>query len=1000
MEARLEIYTLGGVQILHAGEPVTGLHTHKAEALLVYLASTRRPQPREVLADLLWDERTQSQAMGNLRGVLTNLRQVLGDTLLITRDTAGINPAVQVWLDALELEESLTAIHRQGKLNSDTASQAANALDLYQGEFLQGFTVFDCRGFEDWSVRERERLHHLVVNGLSTLVDYEIEQSDYQLGMAYASRILELDPLMESAHRQMMQLLAYSGQRVSALSQYETCQKLLKNELGVEPEEETRGLYEKIRAGTVGTNLPTATLSFKKTTLPRHNLPVQLTSFIGREREMGEIKKLLAGTHLLTLTGIGGTGKTRLGLQVADDLVDQFSGGVWLVELAPLRDPCQVEPAVITVLGLHEQPGRPLVEVLVNYLHEKQLLLVLDNCEHLVEACATLTTQLLRTCPKLKILATSRLNINVVGETIFQVLPLALPDPKRVKQPRSLTQYEAIRLFIERANVVQPSFTLTDDNTQAVAQICTQLDGIPLAIELAAVRMRYLSPEQILSRLGDRFNFLTSGSRAALPRQQTLLATLEWSYDLLNEKEKRLFTRLAVFTGGFTLEAAEKVCSDIDGNQNTIMAISKNQICELLGNLVCHSLVISQKRDSEIRYTMLDTIRQFALENLIRMEDINSLKERHLDYYLHAFYNRRFVYNNLPEWYERWVPDYYNLREAMLFALDHNLDFAITLLGPLIHFCDHEIPVQETHAWALHIFHLTRSWPAGKLRAMAIWHAGDRLTDSGHEARGEILLKIALEMAKPIGDKYLLIDILNDLYFSILWQNHPKEAIIIAEQHLALSQELGVKRFQLGSSYWMIGEAFSQNGDNKNGRHYIELALNIQRQENEPFYMALPLESLARIEHLEHNNTRAIELYSECVEIERRVFRARLLGRLYSFGFVFLEEGRAHEARMLFDESIAVADEWHYDLSCRFFSGMAGVATLLGQMERAAQLFGIADVNALQPNGIMLDLYHRVIDPLISKARESLGEVEFNRLWSEGRKLTLDQALELAQQVG
>jgi WD40 repeat protein/DNA-binding SARP family transcriptional activator len=267
MDASLEIYTLGGVRILHAGEPVSGLSTRKAEALLIYLASTRRQQPREVLADLFWDERTQSQAMGNLRGVLTNLRQVLGDTLLITRDQAGINPEVDVWLDTTELEDRLAAVRKQGRLNQDTARQAATALELYQGEFLQGFTVFDCRGFEDWSVRERERLHHLAVDGLSELVTFEIDEKQYPSGMAHAARLLELDPLMESAHRQMMQLLASSGQRTAALSQYETCQKLLKAELGVEPDVETRNLYEQIRTGAPAPKeepdlLPKGTVTF------------------------------------------------------------------------------------------------------------------------------------------------------------------------------------------------------------------------------------------------------------------------------------------------------------------------------------------------------------------------------------------------------------------------------------------------------------------------------------------------------------------------------------------------------------------------------------------------------------------------------------------------------------------------------------------------------------------------------------------------------------------
>jgi predicted ATPase/DNA-binding SARP family transcriptional activator len=999
MSARLMIFTLGGVRIQRADESITGLTTKKAEALLIYLAANHRPQPREVLAELLWDERTQSQAMANLRGVLTNLRQVLGEYLAITRDTAGINPEAEVWLDAMELENNLVDLHKPGWLSAASAEQVAKALELLKGEFLQGFSVLDCRGFEDWATRERERLHHLAVDGYSALVNYALDQKDFVQGMVYAGRSLESDPLNENAHRQMMQLLAANGQRTAALAQFETYQKLLNDELGVEPEVETRRLYEQIRAGTSSSSTSVEVSQAKKVAILKHNLPVQLTSFIGRESEISEIKKLLNTTHLLTLTGVGGTGKTRLALQVAADLVDQFSEGVWLVELAPLRDPSQVVPAVVTVLGLQEQPGRPLVEVLVNYLHEKQLLLVLDNCEHLVESCAILATQLLRSCPELKILTTSRLHLNVAGETIFHVPPLALPDPERVKLPRSLAQYEAVRLFIERAKALQSSFTLTDDNSRAVTQICTHLDGIPLAIELAAARLRHLSLAQILTHLSDRFSLLIGGSRIGLPRQQTLRATLDWSYELLNDKEKKLFNRLAVFNGGWTLEAAENICCDKSGTVPADKTIHKSQILYLMGELVDHSLVTVLDKNCEKRYSMLETIRQFGLENLTRTNEIIDLKDRHLDYYLHSFYQGKLIYVKKLEWFERWEPDYYNLREAMVYAIDHNLEAAITLIGPLIPFSDHKIPANETHAWAFHLFHLTRSWPEGRLRAMAIWHAGDRLSDSGHEARGEVLLKAALEMAKTYGDIYMTIDILNDLYWAKLWQNDLKGMIVIAEQHLALSQELGVEKYQLGYSQWQLGEALSQNGDNKNGRRYIESALNIQREENNILFTALPLESLARIEHEEHDNILAIELYSECVAVERQWFRARLLGRLISFGLVYLEEGKAHEARMLFDESIDVAEEWHVDLPCRFFSGMAGVATLHRQMEQAAQLFGYAAVFSEQPHGIMLELYHRVIDPLIYKARESLGEVEFTRLRAEGSKLSLEQAMELASNV-
>jgi DNA-binding SARP family transcriptional activator len=267
MENGLEIFTLGGVRILRAGEAVDGLTTRKAEALLIYLASTRRPHPREVLAELLWDERSQSQSMGNLRVVLTNLRQQLGEYLTITRDSVGIDPSAAVWMDAVELEGCLEGVRKLGGVNASAALQASKALELYRGDFLAGFSVYDCRGFEDWAVRERERLHRLAVDGLAALVEQAIEKQNTQAGMAHATRLLELDPLMERAHRQMMALLAQSGQRAAALNQYETCQKLLQAELKVEPSAETRQLYEQIRAGQSGARarpvqLPGGTVTF------------------------------------------------------------------------------------------------------------------------------------------------------------------------------------------------------------------------------------------------------------------------------------------------------------------------------------------------------------------------------------------------------------------------------------------------------------------------------------------------------------------------------------------------------------------------------------------------------------------------------------------------------------------------------------------------------------------------------------------------------------------
>ncbi len=422
----------------------------------------------------------------------------------------------------------------------------------------------------------------------------------------------------------------------------------------------------------VAPDLPSDFAPLKTLDVHPHNLPVQLTSFIGREKEMGEIKKLLTGTHLLTLTGIGGTGKTRLSLQVAADLIDEFPGGVWLVELAPLRDPALVEQTLATVMGVHEQPGCLLSDQLVEYVRDKHVLLILDNCEHVLEACAQLANLLLRSAPELKILATSRVHLNLAGETTYPVPPLALPEPGRAVTVHALAQYEAVRLFIERAIAVQPSFSVTNENAPAVAQICTRLDGVPLAIELAAARIRHLSPDQISSRLDDRFNLLTGGSRAALPRQQTLRAALDWSYDLLSMAERTLFNRLAVFAGSFSLEAVEAICIDEVGSTPSPCVIFATQVLDLLSALVDHSLVSLQERNAENRYILLETVRQYALEKLQTSGELPSLQDRHLAYYLKiAQEGETHVYRGRSTWMKRFETEYDNFRAAMDKATCH-----------------------------------------------------------------------------------------------------------------------------------------------------------------------------------------------------------------------------------------------------------------------------------------------------------------------------------------
>jgi predicted ATPase len=357
---------------------------------------------------------------------------------------------------------------------------------------------------------------------------------------------------------------------------------------------------------------------------PPHNLPSALSSFVGRKKELAEVRRLLEDTRLLTLTGPGGCGKTRLALAAADELVGTFADGVWLMDLAPLADSSLVPQAVASTLGLREQPGRWLTETLSDNLASKRVLLVLDNCEHLVEACAELAESLLLFCPELRVLATSREPLGIAGEVAWPVPSLSLPDLRRAPNIETLPRYESARLFVERTEAVKPTFAVTEQNAPLVAKICYRLDGIPLAIELAAARSKVLSVEEISERLDDCFALLSAGNRTALPRHRTLHATMDWSHDLLPEQERILFRRLSVFAGGFTLEAAESVCA---GEH-----LERNEVLDLLSHLVDKSLVIVREGVVETRYRLLETVRQYGRERLDASED--EVERRHADFFV------------------------------------------------------------------------------------------------------------------------------------------------------------------------------------------------------------------------------------------------------------------------------------------------------------------------------------------------------------------------------
>lgn len=494
-----------------------------------------------------------------------------------------------------------------------------------------------------------------------------------------------------------------------------------------------------------------------------NNLPVQLTSFVGRSAELKEVEQLLATPHLLTLTGPGGTGKTRLALQLAAEVLGNFPDGVWLVELAPLADPSLVPQSVAGVLGVSQFGGRPVLEALNEFLRSKQLLLVLDNCEHLIEDCAMLASRLLRAAPALKIVATSREPLGIAGETIYRVPSLDLPDSPELSAAQ-LAEYGAIQLFVERATAARPNFQMTEGNAASIAQICARLDGIPLAIELAAARVKALSPEQIASRLDDRFRLLTGGSRTALPRQQTLRALIDWSYELLSEPERVLLRRLAVFVGGWTLEAAEQVCADRDRS----ISLSSSEVLDLLARLVDRSLVTADETDErETRYRFLETIRQYARDKLLEAGEAELVRDRQMRYFerFTAECAPRLVGASAPLVTMRLQAEEGNILAVMTWAADRDPELALRTAGNLLQFRGRPTHIAGMRPALEAALTRLNKLPAAvgdasaereHARAAALSALGRVTMDQGDMVAAIPTLKQAVSLARGVDDKRLL----------------------------------------------------------------------------------------------------------------------------------------------------------------------------------------------------------------------------------------------------
>jgi predicted ATPase/DNA-binding CsgD family transcriptional regulator len=724
-----------------------------------------------------------------------------------------------------------------------------------------------------------------------------------------------------------------------------------------------------------------------------HNLPAQLTSFIGREKDLTYIKKLLLDAPMLTLIGPGGTGKTRLSIRAANELLDQYPDGVWFVELAPILDSLLVPRTTAIAIGLRDEPQRPVIDALCDYLGEKQMLIILDNCEHLVDACARMADRILHAAPNTRILASSREALGIGGELTYRVPSLGLPDLSHLPPVESLDQYEAVRLFIDRATSAVSTFTVTNENAPAVAQVCHHLDGIPLAIELAAAKVRVLSVEQIAKRLDDRFRLLTGGSRMALERHQTLRAAIDWSYNLLPPDEQVLFRRVSVFVGGWTLEAAEFVCEDA--------SVKSEDILNLMEQLINKSLVISEEVQHESRYRMLETIRQYANEKLIESGESDALRERHLKYFLDLAEaaEPKLEGKEQGQWLSQLELEHNNLRAALDWSEtgEPGTESGLRLAGALWLFWKIHGYFTEARSRLERLLAKGNDAPAG-VRAKGLSALGTMAYDQGDMPNALVYHEEALDLYQELGDQAGVAFTINNLGCQADRQGAYEQANEYFAEALDLYRELGDSR---GMTMVLnnLGNTTRDQGEPQRAADLYEQALVLARQSKDKLLIAFLLSNLGELAHDQGEDGRAIAGFEEALPLLQELgakHTSSLIKRI--LGDIARTQGDLVQAASHFHESLKLSRELGdmYSLA-QSLTGLARIIAAAGEPQVATRLF--ASVESLRKAvDLTLPLAERPrYDQELDALRSALGEADFAQAWAAGQRMTLEQAVDVAQ---
>ena len=855
---------LGPVRLSHPQIGQITIPKRKALALLTYLViEVDRPHTRESILGLLWPEHSTAAAQNNLRVTCSQLQNYLEKAqdgtqpyLISNRLDLQFNPLSKHELDVTLFRNLIEACrtHAHPGPREDCAECAARltqAMTLVRGPFLEGFSLPDSPAFDEWLLLQRERLHLQITAVLEQLAAFHERAGQLPEAERSIRRLLEYNPLSESAYRQLMRVLAGADQRSAALDTYETCRRVLATELGLAPAVETVMLAEQIR-GLAPFESHSAHIA----------LPPVLTRFFGRQLESAHLVDLLSRrtVKLVTLAGPGGVGKTRLAIEVARRMAGVFAHDICFVELAGVADKRSVDDAIAAALHLPTNTGRSSTDAILDYLRDKSMLLVLDNCEHLVKACARIVETLCHEAAGLTVLATSRIPLHLEVEHVERLEPFTTPALSGAKQltVADSLSFDSIQLFTNRAAQALVNFKLTDTNVSAVARICQQLDGIPLAIEIAAAQTRALPIEAIAERLDQRFAWLNKRVGGTASRQHTLHTLIDWSFGLLNAQERSVLRRLSVFVGGWTLEAAEAI-------------VAPGELCaEVLTRLVDHSLVVFGADVGRRRYGMHETIRQFAQEQLRGSEQEADARECHARYYaqvvLRAAENREG--KTLPERLRIVQDDHDNVRRAFEWLLEHDPEQALTLvaqLGTELNFWELGGFFQEGRRWLQRTLEETQG-SVSIQRAQALLAAADLSSAISDFNYGLQCAQQAEQLFQLLGQQQREIDA-RLMYCELAelagelgdWQAQAEKALQRAEQ---MSYTAGSAKARL-----LLGTIAIHTGDSQAAIQYVLPSIALWRELERPFDLAAALNRLAVALLAIHEYAPARQAYEESRDI-------------------------------------------------------------------------------------------------------------------------------------